>query len=203
MPFLVSLLHRSLNVLPLGVEPVHQLHALLVHSEDNSATHDQSCQAWQSTTPERQDAFLLEDDASAAERVAVQLACLDALHARLDGVEWLSHIDCDKTSDTAHGKGTHGAHLLSGGGVSLCQLLQRIVNGETGGAVCSLACRRGNEALEEAADATLARDHGDGVEEAAKAGIGGFAVVNSTVRANKSVLNQPVKGVGRELTVLF
>jgi hypothetical protein len=61
-------------------------------------------------------------------------------------------------------------------------LLEEGVAAEACRAVGGLAQRRGDEALEEAADAALAGDDGDGVEEAAEAGLGGLAVVDAAGR---------------------
>lgn len=122
---------------------------------------------------------MLEDQGCASERVAIQALGLDALHARLDCVQRLRHIHRDQAGKAAHGKGADGAELLSWRGVRLGNLLEEVVCAEAGCAVCGLTgcCR--DEALEEAAETTLAGDDGDGVEEAAQARFGGFAVVDA------------------------
>lgn len=154
-------------VLAFWIGLVHQLHALLIHGKHDTTTQDQPDQPRQCPTPERQDTLLLKDHARAAERVAVQRARFNALHARLDGVERLRYIDSDQPSNAAHGKRASRSHLLPWGCVPLGQLLEAIVNREASRAVGGLPRSRGHESLEEAPDATLAGDDGDGVEEAA------------------------------------
>ena len=167
------------DILTLRVQPIHQLNALLIHGKHNPATHNQPRQPRQRPAPESQHPLLLEDNARTPERVTIQRAGLDALHARLDGVERLRDVDGDEPRDAAHGEGADRAQLLAGRRVALGQLLERRVGAEARRAVGGLSGGGRHEALEEAADAALARDDGDGVEEAAQAGIGGFAVVDS------------------------
>ena len=68
-----------------------------------------------------------------------------------------------------------------------------------------MSCGGGDEALEEAAEATFAEDDGGAVEEAAHAGGGGFAVVDSAVRdvSGSGVLFAGSDGVGRYRVVFM
>ncbi|POR36726.1 hypothetical protein TPAR_03079, partial [Tolypocladium paradoxum] len=86
-------LHHPSNVLHLRVQPIHHVHALLVHGKHNAAAQHQPHQPRQRAAPKRQHALLLEDEGRAARRVAVQRARLGALHARLDRVERLRDED--------------------------------------------------------------------------------------------------------------
>lgn len=180
MSLCLSLL-LSLDVLLLRIELVHHIHALLIQRKHDTTTHDQPRQPRQGAAPKGQHPFLLEDETSALERVAVHGAGLDALHARLDGVERLGDVDGDEPREAAHGKGADGAELLAGRRVRLGHLLEEGVGAEARGRVGGLPRRRRHEALEEAADAALAGDDGDGVEEAAEAGLGELAVVDAVV----------------------
>ena len=58
-------------------------------------------------------------------------------------------------------------------------MLQERVRAETGRAVGGLSGGRGHKALEEAADAALAGDDGNGVEEALETGLGELAVIDT------------------------
>lgn len=178
---------HHLYVLPLRIDPVHQLHALLVHGKDNTTAHDQSRQSRERAAPEGKDTLLLEDDAGATERVSVQLARLNTLHARLDRVERLGHIDSDEARNASHSEGARRAHLLPWRGVALGELLQSVVYRETGSAVRRLARRRGHEALEETPYAAFTCDDRNCMEEAAEAGLGRFAVVDAGRRVSQRV----------------
>jgi hypothetical protein len=174
-----------LNKLPLRIEPIKYLHALLIHGKHNATRHDQPRQPGQRAAPKRQQPLLLENDGRAPERVAVLLARLDALHSRLDRVQRLRHVHRDQTRNAAHGEGGRRPQLFPGRRVPLGQLLEERVSAEARRAVGRLPRGGGHEALEEAADAALAVDDGDGVQEAAHAGVGRFAVVDAV---EKSVL---------------
>ena len=116
-----------LNVLLLRVQAVHDIHALLVHGEDNSSTEHQSGQSGQRTAPEGQNTFLLENHGCAAECVAVHGLGFGALHSRLDGIEGLRHKDGNKSSQTTDTKGADGAQLLARCSVGLGHLLEESV----------------------------------------------------------------------------
>lgn len=173
-------------VLAIGVHAVHKVDALLVHGEDDAAAQDEPRQPRQGAAPEREDALVLEDHGRAAEAVAVHLLGLDALHARLDRVQRLRHVDGDQAGQPAHGERAHGAQLLARRRVRLRHLLEEVVRGEACGAVGGLPRRRGDEALEEASKAALARNDGHGVEEAAHARFGRFSVVDTTARCQNN-----------------
>lgn len=177
----------SSNVLHFRIQPVEQVHALLVHGKHNAATQDQPRQPRQGTAPKGQHALLLEDHGRAADRVPVLLAGLDALHPRLDGVQGLRDKHRHQPGQAAHGKGAHGAELLPRRRVRLGHLLEKGVRAEAGGAVGSLARRRRHEALEEAADAAFARNDGHGVEEPAHPGFGGLFVVDAARQQGRCV----------------
>lgn len=168
----------ALYIFLLGIEAIHEFHALLVHGEDDATAQHEPRQPRQRAAPEGQHALVLEDQGRAPRAVPVDLPRLDALHARLDGVERLGDGDGDGPGDAADAKGGDGAELLPRRRVRLGQLLQRRVAAEAHGAVGALAGRRGHEALEEAAQAPLARDDGHGVQEAAEPRVRGLAVVD-------------------------
>lgn len=167
-----------LQVLALRIYPVHELHALLIHCKHNTAAHDQPHQPRHGAAPKSAHALILQNHARAAKGIAVELLGLDALHARLDRVERLRDKDSHQARQAANGKGAGRAQLLAGRCVGLGDLLEERVGAEAGGAVGRLAQRRGDEALEEATDAALAGDDGDGVEEASHAGRRRLAVVD-------------------------
>lgn len=66
-------------------------------------------------------------------------------------------------------------------------MAEEVVRAEAYGAVGGLAGGGGDEAGEEACDASLGVDDGDGVEEAAHAWDSAFAVVDSAVGERKRV----------------
>lgn len=113
-----------LDILSLRVEPVKQIHALLVHGKHNTTTQNQSRQPRQRTAPESQNTLLLKDNAGAPERVAIKLLGLNTLHSRLDRIQRLSDVDGDQTRNTAHRKGSDSTELLPGRRVAFGQLLE-------------------------------------------------------------------------------
>lgn len=96
----------ALYVLLLGVGPVHQLHALLVHREDYPAAERQPHQPRHGARPERQEALVPEDLGRAVEAVLVLRARRDGLHPRFDGVERLGDVSMnDPRSVDSHEEG--------------------------------------------------------------------------------------------------
>lgn len=171
--------HKSLNVLHLRIQLVKQFHALLVHGKHDSTTQHQSRQTRQRTAPKGQNTLLLENHGRTAKRVSVLLTGFDALHTRLDRVQGLRDKHRHQPGETTNGKRAHCAEFFSGSSVRFGHLLEERVGAEAGGAVGGLSSRRGDEALEETADAAFSGDDGDGVEEAAHTGVGGLSVIDT------------------------
>ena len=79
-----------LEVFLLRVELLEQVHGLLVHGEHNATAEDQPTQPGHCTTPKLEETFVLEDLDSAVNAVIVQSSGINAMHARLDSIDWLS-----------------------------------------------------------------------------------------------------------------
>ncbi|KAJ3578459.1 hypothetical protein NPX13_g2115 [Xylaria arbuscula] len=54
-----------------GIQVIHKLHTLLIHGENDTATHDKSGKSGERATPERQHALVLENEGRAPETVPV------------------------------------------------------------------------------------------------------------------------------------
>lgn len=167
-----------LQILPLRIQPIKHLHTLLIHRKHNPPTHNQPRQPRQRPTPKSQHPLLLKNNRRTPERVPIRLPRLNTLHPRLDRIQRLRHVHRDQPGDTAHAKRRCGAEFLPGRGVPFRQLFEGRVGTEPGRAVGGLARGGGDETLEKTADAALAGDDGDRVEETAQPGVGGFAVVD-------------------------
>jgi hypothetical protein len=98
-----------LEVFLLRVELLEQVHGLLVHGEYNATTEDEPAQSGDCTTPQLEETFVLEDLDSTVNAVLVQSSGINALHARLDSIDWLGSVDGDDTSSTTDGEGGQSA----------------------------------------------------------------------------------------------
>jgi hypothetical protein len=161
------------------IQAVHQLNTLLIHRKHNPPTQHQPRQPRHRAAPEHQHALLPREVHRAAPRVAVQALGLDALHARLHRVDRLRRVHRDEARQRADAERAERPELLARRRVRRRQLLEEVVRAEPHRGVGGLPEGGGQEALVEAAQAALAGDDGDGVEEAAHAGVGALAVVDS------------------------
>ena len=161
------------------IHSAHQLNTLFIHRKHNPATQDQPPQSRQGPTPKCKQPLILRNQTRAVETILIQRSRLDTLHARLDRIERLRHVNRDDTCQPPDSKGRQNAQFFPGRGIRLRELTQRSVGTETDSRIGRLTGGGGDETLEESAQASLAGDYGNGVEKASKTRFGGFAVVDS------------------------
>lgn len=177
------------DILPLWIHPIKPFHTLLIHRKHNRSTHHQPRQPRPHPTPKRQQPLLPPNQPCAPQRAPIQLLGLQALHPRLDRIEWLRHQHRHQSRCGTDTKRRCGGQLLARRHVGLRCLAEEIVRAESHGAVGCLSCGRGHEAREETRDASLGVDNGDGVEEAAHAWDCAFAVVDSRCKGREGFMS--------------
>lgn len=110
--------------------------------------------------------------------ILVDFPGFEALHPRLDRVEWHGRVDSNNTCHRTQREGCQRTQFLSGSDITFSELFETRVCAKSDGAVRGLARRRRHETLEESSESLLTGNDRRAVDEPTHPGIRALPVID-------------------------